>query len=127
MVAVATNCNHRFCCFFILVVSLTPSLSSGCRDIHTLSLDFLSLGFWECVTEVSRHLSAVEGLDACDPLQARLLTHLTSVAMAMPSHRPHHPSHLHSQSWALVRPLYGLNALSLPPGASGAPQRPVEL
>ncbi|TKS75319.1 Hairy/enhancer-of-split related with YRPW motif protein 2 [Collichthys lucidus] len=57
---------------------------------------------WECVTEVSRYLSSVEGLDSSDPLRSRLLSHLTScvsqrdaAALSMTSHSPHHPHHQH--------------------------------
>ncbi|KAE8286453.1 Hairy/enhancer-of-split related with YRPW motif protein 2 Protein gridlock [Larimichthys crocea] len=74
----------------------------GYFDAHALALDFLSLGFRECVTEVSRYLSSVEGLDSSDPLRSRLLSHLTScvsqrdaAALSMTSHSPHHPHHQH--------------------------------
>ncbi|TKS75311.1 Hairy/enhancer-of-split related with YRPW motif protein 2 [Collichthys lucidus] len=76
----------------------------GYFDAHALALDFLSLGFRECVTEVSRYLSSVEGLDSSDPLRSRLLSHLTScvsqrdaAALSMTSHSPHHPHHQHHQ------------------------------
>lgn len=108
----------------------TSSLSSGYLDVHTLALDFLSLGFQECMTEVSRYLSAAEGLGVCDPLQARLLSHLTSAAIAMTSHRPPPqlpPLHPHHWAAAVPRPPYGPNVFSPPPGAGGAPQRPTEL
>ncbi|XP_045916693.1 hairy/enhancer-of-split related with YRPW motif protein 2 [Micropterus dolomieu] len=69
----------------------------GYFDAHALALDFLSLGFRECVTEVSRYLSAVEGLDSIDPLRSRLLSHLAScasqrdaAALTMTSHSHHH-------------------------------------
>ncbi|KAM7368282.1 hypothetical protein PAMP_014517 [Pampus punctatissimus] len=77
----------------------------GYFDAHALALDFLSLGFRECVTEVSRYLSAVEGLDSSDPLRSRLLSHLTSCAsqrdaatFTVASHSPLHPHpHPHQQ------------------------------
>ncbi|XP_075939352.1 hairy/enhancer-of-split related with YRPW motif protein 2 [Anarhichas minor] len=80
----------------------------GYFDAHALALDFLSLGFRECVTEVSRYLSAVEGLDSGDPLRSRLLSHLAScssqrdaAALTVTSHLPlhyhHHQQHLHHQ------------------------------
>ncbi|XP_029352085.1 hairy/enhancer-of-split related with YRPW motif protein 2 isoform X2 [Echeneis naucrates] len=89
----------------------------GYFDAHALALDFLSLGFRECVTEVSRYLSAVEGLDSGDPLRSRLLSHLTScasqrdaaAALTASSHSPHHhhqqhphplPHPFHPQQWA---------------------------
>ncbi|XP_070705946.1 hairy/enhancer-of-split related with YRPW motif protein 2 [Pempheris klunzingeri] len=128
--------------------------AKGYFDAHALALDFLSLGFRECVTEVSRYLSAVEGLDSSDPLRSRLLSHLTScaaqrdaAALAMTSHSPHHPHHhqqphplpppFHPHHWAAAiataaafRPQpYGLSGLSVSPdaGGGGAPQRLVEL
>ncbi|KAM6906201.1 hairy/enhancer-of-split related with YRPW motif protein 2 [Lycodopsis pacificus] len=129
----------------------------GYFDAHALALDFLSLGFRECVTEVSRYLSAVEGLDSGDPLRSRLLSHLAScssqrdaAALTVTSHLPLHYHHqqqqphplphpFHPHHWAATaaafRPLpaaaasYGLSALSVSPdsGEGGAPQRPVEL
>ncbi|XP_003446723.2 hairy/enhancer-of-split related with YRPW motif protein 2 [Oreochromis niloticus] len=75
----------------------------GYFDAHALALDFLSLGFRECVTEVSRYLSAVEGLDSGDPLRSRLLSHLAScasqrdaAALTTASHSSHH-LHPHPQ------------------------------
>ncbi|XP_028252704.1 hairy/enhancer-of-split related with YRPW motif protein 2 [Parambassis ranga] len=116
----------------------------GFFDAHALALDFLCLGFRECVTEVSRYLSAVEGLDSGDPLRSRLLSHLTScssqrdaAALTAASHhhqQPHplpHPFHPHH--WAALHPLpYGLSGLPLSPdagggGGGGAPQRLAEL
>ncbi|KAM9339452.1 hairy/enhancer-of-split related with YRPW motif protein 2 [Symphorus nematophorus] len=127
----------------------------GYFDAHALALDFLSLGFRECVTEVSRYLTAVEGLDSGDPLRSRLLSHLTScvsqreaTALTMASHHPHQQPHplphpFHPHHWAAAaaavataaafRPLpaasYGLSGLSVSPdaGGGGAPQRLVEL
>lgn len=91
----------------------------GFFDPHVLALDFLSLGFRECVSEVSRYLSSVEGLDCTDPLRSRLLSHLTTCAnhLHLPHHHPHpqvpiaHP-YLHHHHWtpaAAFRPqIYGL-------------------
>lgn len=116
----------------MLTISSTSSLSSGYLDVQTLALDFLSLGFRECMTEVSRYLGAVEGLDTCDPLQARLLSHLTSAALTITSHRlPPQPPPFHPHHWAaaaaVIPPLYGLNVFSPAPDAGGAPQRLIEL
>lgn len=126
----------------------------GYFDAHALALDFLSLGFRECVTEVSRYLTAVERLDSTDPLRSRLLSHLTSCAsqrdaasLAMASHLPlpHHqqphplPHPFHPHQWAAAAaavasaaafrpPPYGLNGLPVSPdGGCGAPQRLAEL
>ncbi|XP_069028698.1 hairy/enhancer-of-split related with YRPW motif protein 2 isoform X2 [Embiotoca jacksoni] len=124
----------------------------GFFDAHALALDFLSLGFRECVTEVSRYLSAVECVDSGDPLRSRLLSHLTScssqraaTAVTAAPHPPPTttttsssptlcPPPLHPHHWAAavaaLRPLpYGLSALPLSPdaGGGGAPQRLAEL
>lgn len=41
-------------------------------------MDYRNLGFRECLAEAARYLSMVEGLDASDPLQVRLVSHLSS-------------------------------------------------
>lgn len=45
-------------------------------DPHSLAMDYRSVGFRECASEVARYLVAVEGLDLQDPLRLRLLGHL---------------------------------------------------
>ncbi|KAM4633969.1 hairy/enhancer-of-split related with YRPW motif protein 2 [Polymixia lowei] len=121
----------------------------GYFDAHALALDFLSLGFRECVTEVSRYLSSVEGLDSGDPLRSLLLAHLAScasqrdaaaltVASSSSHHLQPHPHPFHTpHHWAAAiatatafRPLlpaapFGLNGLPLAPersGGGGAPR-----
>lgn len=39
-------------------------------------LDYRIMGFRECVAEVARYLTSVEGLDMKDPLRVRMLNHL---------------------------------------------------
>ncbi|KAM6180662.1 hairy/enhancer-of-split related with YRPW motif protein 2 [Erethizon dorsatum] len=77
----------------------------GYFDAHALAMDFMSLGFRECLTEVARYLSSVEGLDASDPLRVRLVSHLSTcatqreaAAMTSSAAHPHH--HLHPHHWA---------------------------
>ncbi|XP_076011225.1 hairy/enhancer-of-split related with YRPW motif protein 2 isoform X2 [Genypterus blacodes] len=123
---------------------LQASGGKGYFDAHALALDFLSLGFRECVMEVSRYLSTVEGLDSSDPLRSRLISHLTScasqrdaaalTAMASfpPTHHQHHVQHphplphpFHPQHWAAAaaavatatafRPLPSATAFGLSP------------
>nr|XP_015803762.2 hairy/enhancer-of-split related with YRPW motif protein 2 [Nothobranchius furzeri] len=100
----------------------------GPLDVQVLALDFQSLGFGECVTEVSRYLSSMEAQDYSDPLYSRLLSHLTSCASwhETASHQQPHPFHTHH--WAALYPLpYGL-VVPLDCGRQGgAPQRLVEL
>ncbi|KAF3703225.1 Hairy/enhancer-of-split related with YRPW motif protein 2 Protein gridlock [Channa argus] len=118
--------------------------SKGFVNAHALALDFLSLGFRECLTEVSRYLSAVECLDSGDPLRSRLLSHLTSCASqrdaaALTAASPHHHQQPHPflpHRWAAFQPLpaaapslYGLNMVpvSVDAGGGGGPQRLAEL
>ncbi|XP_004639811.1 hairy/enhancer-of-split related with YRPW motif protein 1 isoform X1 [Octodon degus] len=52
----------------------------GYFDAHALAMDYRSLGFRECLAEVARYLSMIEGLDASDPLRVRLVSHLNNYA-----------------------------------------------
>ena len=45
-------------------------------DTAALALDYRSIGFRECMSEVSRYLVSVEGLDIQDPLRLRMGSHL---------------------------------------------------
>ncbi|KAH1173854.1 hairy/enhancer-of-split related with YRPW motif protein 2 [Mauremys mutica] len=76
----------------------------GYFDAHALAMDFMSIGFRECLTEVARYLSSVEGLDTSDPLRVRLVSHLSSCASqreaaAMTSSMAHHHHPLHPHHW----------------------------
>ncbi|XP_077018927.1 hairy/enhancer-of-split related with YRPW motif protein 2 [Tamandua tetradactyla] len=94
----------------------------GYFDAHALALDFMSIGFRECLTEVARYLSSVEGLDSADPLRVRLVSHLSTCASqreaaaltsSMAPHPPLHPHHwaaaFHHLPAALLQPS-GLHA-----------------
>ncbi|XP_071019786.1 hairy/enhancer-of-split related with YRPW motif protein 2 [Oncorhynchus clarkii lewisi] len=77
----------------------------GYFDAHSLAMDFMSVGFRECLTEVARYLSSVEGLDSSDPLRVRLVSHLSTCASqreaaAMTSSMAHHQQALHPHHWA---------------------------
>ncbi|ERE84913.1 hairy/enhancer-of-split related with YRPW motif protein 2 [Cricetulus griseus] len=79
--------------------------SSGYFDAHALAMDFMSIGFRECLTEVARYLSSVEGLDSSDPLRVRLVSHLSTCASqreaaVMTSSMAHHHHPLHPHHWA---------------------------
>ncbi|KAM4704620.1 hairy/enhancer-of-split related with YRPW motif protein 1 [Rhinophrynus dorsalis] len=52
----------------------------GYFDAHALAMDYRSLGFRECLAEVARYLSIIEGLDTADPLRVRLVSHLNNYA-----------------------------------------------
>lgn len=77
----------------------------GYFDAHALATDFMSIGFRECLTEVARYLSSVEGLDPSDPLRVRLVSHLSTCASqreaaVMTSSMAHHHHPLHPHHWA---------------------------
>ncbi|XP_061602909.1 hairy/enhancer-of-split related with YRPW motif protein 2-like isoform X2 [Cololabis saira] len=97
--------------------------SGGRGHLDVLSLDFLSLGFRECVTEVSRYL------DPGDPLRPRLLTHLTccaaqrDAAAAMAAAALQHqapPPPVLPHHWAAVATLRPAPYLPVPPASPDA-------
>ncbi|KAL1419354.1 hypothetical protein MTO96_005433 [Rhipicephalus appendiculatus] len=45
-------------------------------DPHKFAMDYHSMGFRECASEVARYLVAIEGIDLQDPLRLRLMSHL---------------------------------------------------
>lgn len=57
---------------------ITPSLS-GYFDARALAVDYRTLGFRECVGEVVRYLSSIDG-ESPDPIGARLVSHLSHCA-----------------------------------------------
>lgn len=61
-------------------------------------MDYRSIGFRECLTEVVRYLGVLEGQNAADPIRLRLLSHLNNyVAEMEPS--PVATSLLPIQTW----------------------------
>lgn len=52
---------------------------SGYFDARALAVDYRTLGFRECVGEVVRYLSSLDG-DSTDPIGARLVSHLSHCA-----------------------------------------------
>uniref|UniRef100_H3AW54 Hes related family bHLH transcription factor with YRPW motif like n=1 Tax=Latimeria chalumnae TaxID=7897 RepID=H3AW54_LATCH len=55
----------------------------GYFDAYALAVDYRSMGFRECLAEVARYLSSLDGLDKGDPLRVRLVSHLNSYASEM--------------------------------------------
>ncbi|XP_050025804.1 hairy/enhancer-of-split related with YRPW motif protein [Dermacentor andersoni] len=45
-------------------------------DPHKFAMDYHTMGFRECASEVARYLVAIEGIDLQDPLRLRLMSHL---------------------------------------------------
>lgn len=99
---------HSNCAVFSHSLPWPPLHSNpllGYFDAHALAMDFMSIGFRECLTEVARYLSSVEGLDSSDPLRVRLVSHLSTCASqreaaAMTSSLAHHHHPLHPHHWA---------------------------
>ncbi|XP_027031649.1 hairy/enhancer-of-split related with YRPW motif-like protein [Tachysurus fulvidraco] len=54
--------------------------SKGYFDARALAVDYRTLGFRECVGEVVRYLSSLDGADSSDPIGARLVSHLSQCA-----------------------------------------------
>ena len=54
----------------------SKGLNGYSSDPNALALDYRGTGYRECVAEVARYLSGVEGMDFNDPLRLRLLGHL---------------------------------------------------
>ncbi|KAM4043129.1 hairy/enhancer-of-split related with YRPW motif protein 2 [Anomaloglossus baeobatrachus] len=101
----------------------------GYFDAHALAMDFMSIGFRECLTEVARYLSSVEGLDTADPLRVRLVSHLSTCAsqreaVAMTSMTQHQHS-LHPHHWAAA--FHQLPASLLQNGLSSSENMPCRL
>ncbi|CAF99455.1 unnamed protein product, partial [Tetraodon nigroviridis] len=53
--------------------------SKGYFDARALAVDYRTLGFRECVGEVVRYLSCLDG-ESTDPVAARLVSHLSHCA-----------------------------------------------
>ncbi|CAB1340249.1 unnamed protein product [Coregonus sp. 'balchen'] len=107
----------------------------GYFDANSLAMDFMSVGFRECLTEVARYLSSVEGLDSIDPLRVRLVSHLSTCASqreaaAMTSSMAHHQQVLHPHHWATAfhpLPAAFLQHSGLPSSDSTASRLSVEV
>ncbi|NXL87529.1 HEYL protein, partial [Alectura lathami] len=71
---------------------------TGFLDARALAVDYRSIGFRECLTEVVRYLGVLEGQNTADPIRLRLLSHLNNyVAEMEPS--PVAASLLPVQTW----------------------------
>lgn len=99
-------------------------MSSSAGYLDSQVLDFFSLGFRECVMEISHYLSAVEGVDPSDPLSSRLLCHLTSCASSLNAAAHQQPQLLHPCVAGPRLLPYRLSGLMVPPDVRGGdPQR----
>ncbi|XP_068924115.1 hairy/enhancer-of-split related with YRPW motif-like protein [Petaurus breviceps papuanus] len=59
---------------------------SGLFDARALAVDYRSIGFRECLTEVGRYLGILEGQSSTEPIRLRLLSHLHNyIAEMLPS------------------------------------------
>ncbi|XP_032016264.1 hairy/enhancer-of-split related with YRPW motif-like protein isoform X2 [Hylobates moloch] len=87
---------------------------TGFFDARALAVDFRSIGFRECLTEVIRYLGVLEGPSSrVDPVRIRLLSHLNSYAAEMePSPAPTGPLAFPAWPWSFFHSYPGLPALS---------------
>lgn len=87
---------------------------TGFFDARTLAVDFRSIGFRECLTEVIRYLGVLEGPSSrADPVRIRLLSHLNSYAAEMePSPTPASPLAFPAWPWSFFHSCPGLSAPS---------------
>ncbi|NWY01032.1 HEYL protein, partial [Nothoprocta ornata] len=56
---------------------------TGFLDARALAVDYRSIGFRECLTEVVRYLGILEGQNTADPIRLRLLSHLNNYVAEM--------------------------------------------
>lgn len=87
---------------------------AGFFDARALAVDFRSIGFRECLTEVIRYLGVLEGPSSrADPVRIRLLSHLNSYAAEMePSPTPAGPLAFPAWPWSFFHSCPGLSAPS---------------
>ncbi|XP_070366345.1 hairy/enhancer-of-split related with YRPW motif-like protein isoform X2 [Equus asinus] len=87
---------------------------TGFFDARALAIDFRSIGFRECLTEVIRYLGVLEGPSSrADPVRIRLLSHLNSYAAEMePSPTPAGPLAFPAWPWSFFHSCPGLSAPS---------------
>lgn len=88
-------------------------------DPHKFAMDYHSIGFRECASEVARYLVAIEGMDLQDPLRVRLMSHLQcysaqrELSLKSSVHNPWNPSTFSTPLPQAPTPQY--------PGPSSAP------
>ncbi|XP_067389920.1 hairy/enhancer-of-split related with YRPW motif-like protein isoform X2 [Emydura macquarii macquarii] len=56
---------------------------TGFLDARALAVDYRSIGFRECLTEVVRYLGILEGQNGADPIRLRLISHLNNYVAEM--------------------------------------------
>uniref|UniRef100_A0A8C0SSV6 Poly(A) binding protein cytoplasmic 4 n=1 Tax=Canis lupus familiaris TaxID=9615 RepID=A0A8C0SSV6_CANLF len=85
---------------------------TGFFDARALAVDFRSIGFRECLTEVIRYLGVLEGPSSrADPVRIRLLSHLNSYAAEMePAPTPTGPLAFPAWPWSFFHSCPGLSA-----------------
>ncbi|XP_006992308.3 hairy/enhancer-of-split related with YRPW motif-like protein isoform X1 [Peromyscus maniculatus bairdii] len=93
---------------------LHASGGTGFFDPRALAVDFRSIGFRECLTEVIRYLGVLEGPSShADPVRIRLLSHLNSYAAEMePSPTPTGALAFPVWPWSFLHSCSGLPSLS---------------
>ncbi|XP_043545039.1 hairy/enhancer-of-split related with YRPW motif protein 1 [Chiloscyllium plagiosum] len=91
----------------------------GYFDAQALAMDYRSLGFRECLAEMARYLSIIEGLENSDPLCVRLVSHLNNYASQREaaSTAPPNIGHLSWGTGFSQHPHHHLHPLLLPQAA----------
>ncbi|NXX79898.1 HEYL protein, partial [Urocolius indicus] len=76
---------------------------AGFLDARALAVDYRSIGFRECLTEVVRYLGILEGQNTADPIRLRLLSHLNNyVAEMEPSPAAASLLPVHTWPWSFL-------------------------
>uniref|UniRef100_A0A8C9V1G5 Hes related family bHLH transcription factor with YRPW motif like n=1 Tax=Scleropages formosus TaxID=113540 RepID=A0A8C9V1G5_SCLFO len=88
----------------------------GYFDARSLAVDYRTLGFRECVGEVVRYLSSLEGSESQDPIGARLVSHLSHCASELDP-LLQSPTSLPFAPW----PWAAFPQLSVPPASPSGP------
>ncbi|NXU56614.1 HEYL protein, partial [Turnix velox] len=93
---------------------------TGFLDARALAVDYRSIGFRECLTEVVRYLGILEGQNATDPIRLRLLSHLNNyVAEMEPSPVATSLLPIHTWPWSFLHSSAG--PLHIPRREAAAP------
>lgn len=90
-------------------------------------MDYHSIGFRECASEVARYLVAIEGMDLQDPLRLRLMSHLQcysaqrDLALKSTSHSGWNPSVFTTPQYPPLPPSHSTNHSLVPTSESAMP------
>ncbi|XP_038839907.1 hairy/enhancer-of-split related with YRPW motif-like protein, partial [Salvelinus namaycush] len=99
----------------------------GYFEARVLAVDYRTLGFRECVGELVRYLSSLEGgVDSPDPIGARLVSHLSHCASQLDPlllQSPHTSSALPFPPWPWISSYHQMSPASSPTSPSFSARR----